>query len=55
MAIFAGLYFRRTTQEWSSFWELKSYPDKAEREKNHGRTPAAGHAEQAAVDRAARI
>src|ERR1700674_3619932 len=21
-AIFAGLYVRRTTQEWSSFWEL---------------------------------
>src|SRR5260221_3160647 len=32
-AIFAGLYVRRTTQEWSSFWELKSYPDEAEREK----------------------
>jgi len=32
-AIFAGLYVRRTTQEWSSFWELKSYPDTAEREK----------------------
>ena len=32
-AIFAGLYVRRTTQEWSSFWELKSYPDMAEREK----------------------
>ncbi|MBV8216702.1 MAG: hypothetical protein JOZ08_26080 [Verrucomicrobia bacterium] len=30
-AIFAGLYVRRTTQEWSSFWELKSYPDAAER------------------------
>jgi ABC-type transport system involved in cytochrome bd biosynthesis fused ATPase/permease subunit len=30
-AIFAGLYVRRTTQEWSSFWELKSYPDVAER------------------------
>jgi hypothetical protein len=28
-----GLYVRRTTQEWSSFWELKSYPDMAEREK----------------------
>jgi hypothetical protein len=25
-AIFAGLYVRRTTQEWSSFWELKSSP-----------------------------
>jgi hypothetical protein len=22
-----------TTQEWSSFWELKSYPDTAERKK----------------------
>jgi hypothetical protein len=32
-AIFAGLYVRRTTQEWSSFWELKSYPDLVEREK----------------------
>jgi ABC-type transport system involved in cytochrome bd biosynthesis fused ATPase/permease subunit len=32
-AIFAGLYIRRTTQELSSFWELKSYPDSAEREK----------------------
>lgn len=32
-AIFAGLYVRRTTQEWSSFWELKSYPDQSEREK----------------------
>ncbi|MGA8656900.1 MAG: hypothetical protein WB586_12195 [Chthoniobacterales bacterium] len=32
-AIFAGLYVRRTTQEWSSFLELKSYPDLAEREK----------------------
>jgi hypothetical protein len=31
-ALFAGLYVRRTTQEWSSFWELKSYPDLAERE-----------------------
>ena len=30
-AVFAGLYVRRTTQEWSSFWELKSYPDVAER------------------------
>src|SRR6202008_3666790 len=29
-AVFAGLYIRRTTQEWSSFWELKSYPDMAE-------------------------
>jgi hypothetical protein len=32
-AVFAGLYVRRTTQESSSFWELKSYPDMAEREK----------------------
>src|SRR6202030_3421627 len=32
-AIFAGLYVRRTTQEWSSFWELKSYPDLADRER----------------------
>jgi hypothetical protein len=32
-AVFAGLYVRRTTQEWSSFWELKSYPEMAEREK----------------------
>src|SRR4029077_5966082 len=32
-AIFAGLYVRRTTQESSSFWELKSYPDMAERER----------------------
>ena len=31
-AIFAGLYVRRTTQEWSSFWELKSYPDMADRQ-----------------------
>ena len=32
-SIFAGLYVRRTTQEWSSFWELKSYPDVAEQAK----------------------
>ena len=32
-AIFAGLYVRRTTQEWSSFWELKSYPNVAEWER----------------------
>jgi hypothetical protein len=32
-AVFAGLYVRRTTQEWSSFWELKSYPDMVERER----------------------
>ena len=29
----AGHYVRRTPQEWSSFWELKSYPDMAERER----------------------
>jgi hypothetical protein len=33
MAIFGGLYVRRTTQEWSSFWELKSYPDLGEQQK----------------------
>src|SRR4029077_9036076 len=32
-AVFAGLYVRRTTQEWESFWELKSYPDMAGQEK----------------------
>ena len=32
-AIFAGLNVSRTTQESSSFWELKSYPNTAEREK----------------------
>jgi hypothetical protein len=32
-AMFAGLYVRRTTQESSSFWALKSYPNTAEREK----------------------
>ena len=32
-ATFAGLYVRRTTQEWSSFWELKSCPETAERER----------------------
>src|ERR1700738_2818698 len=26
-AIFAGLYVRRKTQKWLSFWELKSYFD----------------------------
>jgi Na+/proline symporter len=31
-AVFAGLYVRRTTQEWESLWELKSYPDSAEQE-----------------------
>jgi hypothetical protein len=33
IAVFAGLYLRRTTQEWSIFWELESYPDMQEREK----------------------
>ena len=32
-AVFAGLYVRRTTQEWESFWELKSYPDALEQER----------------------
>src|ERR1700737_4468661 len=32
-AIFAGLYGRGTTQEWANFWELKAYPEMAEREK----------------------
>jgi hypothetical protein len=32
-AVFGGLYVRRTTQEWSSFWELKSYPDMVGRER----------------------
>ena len=32
-AIFAGLFVRRTTQEWSSFWEFRSYPDTADRER----------------------
>jgi hypothetical protein len=53
--IFAFICIRRTTQEWSSFWELKSYPDTAEQKKSYGRTPAAGHAEQAVVDRVVRI
>ena len=33
IAIFAGLYLRRMTQELSIFWELKSYPEMADREK----------------------
>jgi hypothetical protein len=33
-ATFAGLYVRRTTQEWSSFWELKAYPDMTGQEKS---------------------
>jgi hypothetical protein len=41
-AVFAGLYVRRTTQEWSSFWELKSYPDLVERAKM-----VEGHRQQA--------
>jgi hypothetical protein len=41
-AIFAGLYVRRTTQEWSSFWELKASPGMIEQEK-----VAVGHREQA--------
>jgi hypothetical protein len=32
-AIFAGLYVRRTTQEWSSFWEIKANPDVTGQEK----------------------
>ena len=41
-AVFAGLYVRRTTQEWSSFWELKSYPAMAE-----GEGTMEGHRRQA--------
>jgi hypothetical protein len=33
IAVFAGLYLRRTNQEWSIFWELESYPKMQEREK----------------------
>ena len=33
IAVFAGLYLRRTSQEWSTFWELESYPKMQEREK----------------------
>jgi hypothetical protein len=33
VAVFAGLYLRRTSQEWSIFWELESYPKMQEREK----------------------
>ena len=32
-AVFAGLFVRRTSQEWSTFWELKSYPEIEKREK----------------------
>jgi hypothetical protein len=32
-AIFAGLYVRRTTQESSSFWEIRSYPEVPDRAK----------------------
>jgi hypothetical protein len=45
-AVFAGLYVRRTTQEWSSFWELKSYPDLVERAKI-----VEGHRQQAIVSK----
>ena len=41
-AVFAGLYVRRTTQEWSSFWEFRSYPEMAERD-----VAMAGHHRQA--------
>jgi heme/copper-type cytochrome/quinol oxidase subunit 3 len=41
-ATFAGLYVRRTTQEWSSFWEPKSYLEMAERER-----VSEGHRKQA--------
>jgi len=33
IAVFAGLYLRRTSQEWSIFWELESYSKTQEREK----------------------
>ena len=33
IAVFAGLYLRRTSQEWSIFWELESYSKMQEREK----------------------
>jgi hypothetical protein len=33
IAVFAGLYLRRTNQELSIFWELESYPERQEREK----------------------
>lgn len=33
-ATFAGLFVRRTTQEWSSFWEIKANPDIAGQEKS---------------------
>src|SRR6201996_1588008 len=41
-AIFAGLYVRRTTQEWSSFWEIKACPDVAGQERS-----VEGHRRQA--------
>jgi hypothetical protein len=41
-AIFAGLYVRRTTQEWSSFWELKANPGSVGQD-----NIAAGHRQQA--------
>jgi hypothetical protein len=33
IAVFAGLYLRRTNQEWSIFWELESDPKMQERGK----------------------
>jgi hypothetical protein len=41
-AVFAGLYVRRTTQEWSSFWELKAHQEVAGQEKS-----VEGHRQQA--------
>jgi hypothetical protein len=41
-AIFAGLYVRRTTQEWSSFWEIKANPDMTGQERS-----VEGHRRQA--------
>jgi Na+/proline symporter len=34
IALFAGLYLRRMTQESSIFWELQSYPERAEQERD---------------------
>jgi len=41
-AIFAGLYVRRTSQEWSNFWELRSYSQIGE-----GETAIEGHRQRA--------
>jgi hypothetical protein len=41
-AIFAGLYVRRTTQEWSSFWEIKATPEMSGQERS-----VEGHRRQA--------